>query len=279
MKFSKKSLNNSPVRYSTTFLILLLLLLLQKQQSTVTSATHISLRSQETQIVQHFRAQRPSSLNGTLHHIQLIFTALVTGKESDNKNDCIMPKVLPALEVAIEHVQQLGFPNTLIDVTLISRDTFCSAIYGPIGFFEIYTNWSHVDAVFGLPCEYVLAPISRYAGVWQIPVISSGGNAAEFEIKTDKYPTLTRIEVSNWGSVVHAIVDSFNWTRTALIYENEFTKTAHSVCLFCMAMIHKKIERMSVVQQAFDKESLHRDKIAQMLIALSKQVRSKYYIS
>lgn len=240
-----------------------------------------------SELKQHFTA--PTTTITTHHHKAevihktLIFAALLPSHELDNKNDCILPKVLSVLELAIHHVQRMAFVhNAQIDVTLISRDTNCSSVHGPLGFFEIYMQQPEINAVWGLPCEYVLAPISRYAGVWQIPVFTSAGNAADFQNKATSYPTLTRLkgaQANNLGNAVRAIIDSFNWTRTALIYQNEHTKIkGNSVCFFCMSVVHDKLYEYnaSSYQQAFDTDQWKKADIERMLLNLSKQTRSKY---
>ncbi|EDV94937.1 GH13987 [Drosophila grimshawi] len=221
-------------------------------------------KSQRTQLVQQFPSTSNDHNHPQLHRDalrvrrrQLVFVALLPSVESDNKNDCIMPKVLPVLELGIAHVQRMGFVGGVqIDITLIARDTFCSSTYGPLGFFEIYTQWPEMNAIFGLPCEYVLAPISRYADVWQIPLLTTGGNAGEFSKKAESYSTLTRLkgaQVNNLGNMVRALLNTYNWTRTALIYQNENAKIkGNSVCFLCLAAIHATIERESVYQLGFD---------------------------
>lgn len=39
------------------------------------------------------------------------------------------------------------------------------------------------DVFFGPFLDYLLAPVTRYAGVWDIPVITSGGFAEAFNFK------------------------------------------------------------------------------------------------
>ncbi|KAH8381881.1 hypothetical protein KR009_000760 [Drosophila setifemur] len=243
------------------------------EHSFKTPETKNSHKSQSTELVQHFRSLPPAH-----DRKQLVFLALLPSVESDNKNDCIMPKVLPVLELGIRHIQRLGFVGGVhVDIQLISRDTFCSSKYGPIGFFEIYTQWPEVNAVFGLPCEYVLAPISRYADVWQVPVLTTGGNAKEFNKKSESYSTLTRLkgaQVNNLGNVVRAILNSFNWTRTALIYQNENAKVkGNSVCFLCLAAIHDTIEEHSVYQLGFDTTTWTKADITRMLKNVATQTR------
>lgn len=246
--------------------------------------TKNSQKSQRTQLVQHFPSNvyhHSSHRHGAhVQRRQLIFVALLPSVESDNKNDCIMPKVLPVLELGIAHVQRLGFVGGVqMDITLISRDTYCSSTYGPLGFFEIYTQWPEMNAIFGLPCEYVLAPISRYADVWQIPLLTTGGNAGEFSKKAESYSTLTRLkgaQVNNLGNMVRAILNTYNWTRTALIYQNENAKIkGNSVCFLCLAAIHDTIEKESVYQLGFDTAHWTKDYIIRLLRSVAIRSRSK----
>lgn len=46
--------------------------------------------------------------------------------------------------------------------------------------------YSSTDAFIGLICKYVLAPISRFSGVWGIPVITPGGLSEAFNLKVRK---------------------------------------------------------------------------------------------
>ena len=48
------------------------------------------------------------------------------------------------------------------------------------------------DVFLGPVCEYVLASVCRFAGVWNTPVFSPGGHPEDFNHK-DKYKTLTRL--------------------------------------------------------------------------------------
>ncbi|EDW97393.2 atrial natriuretic peptide receptor 1 isoform X2 [Drosophila yakuba] len=248
------------------------------EHSFKTPETKNSHKSKSTELVQHFPSLPSPDHRRLGARKQLVFVALLPSVESDNKNDCIMPKVLPVLELGIRHVQRMGFVGgSHFDIQLISRDTFCSSKYGPIGFFEIYTQWPEVNAVFGLPCEYVLAPISRYADVWQVPVLTTGGNAKEFNKKSESYSTLTRLkgaQVNNLGNVVRAILNSFNWTRTALIYQNENAKVkGNSVCFLCLAAIHDTIEEHSVYQLGFDTSTWTKADITRMLKNVAMQSR------
>lgn len=49
------------------------------------------------------------------------------------------------------------------------------------------------DAFIGPGCEYVIAPVARYAGPWGIPVLTAGAQAEAFGYKQPSYSTLTRM--------------------------------------------------------------------------------------
>lgn len=237
--------------------------------------------SERTQIVRDFIAKRPVSPASIQYYKNLTFVALAPSLESDNKNDCILPKMLAALELGIRSIQNIGLAhNAIIDIKLIARDTFCSSVYGPIGLFEILTKYREINAVFGLPCDYVLAPIARYCGVWQIPVLTSGGNANDFNKKEESYPTLTRLKgatTKNLGHVVKAVTQHFNWSTTALIYANDDVKLkGNSLCFFCMSIVHDKLEKASVIQQGFDTSKLKGKSVETLLRKISKQARGEW---
>ena len=71
-------------------------------------------------------------------------------------------------------------------------------------------------------CDYVIAPVARYAGVWNIPVITPGGQAEAFRHKDPLYPTLTRLALGSY-SYVDALLSTlatFNWRVIGLFYHN-----------------------------------------------------------
>nr|AEL97641.1 guanylyl cyclase receptor [Bactrocera dorsalis] len=230
----------------------------------------------KSETVQKFIAPRRNDTPSYAEY-HIILLAMLPSTEADTNNDCFMAKMLPALELGIDAVQQHGFHEAYIDFTLIARDSFCSSIYGPIGFYEVLLQQPNLNAIFGLPCEYVLAPISRYAGAYSIPVVTTGGSASAFGKKAGNFPTLTRLhgtQGNNLGNAVFAIINEFNWTRTALIYESDnIDDKGYSVCFFCSYVIHDKLGARSVMQQGFDRNTWNGTKITNMLKKLSKEVR------
>lgn len=51
----------------------------------------------------------------------------------------------------------------------------------------------HTDVFLGPMCDYVIAPVARYAGHWGIPVLTPGAQAEAFRHKHNQFSTLTRL--------------------------------------------------------------------------------------
>ena len=117
---------------------------------------------------------------------------LLPSKEGEGCDDCLLRPVLPIIELAIinvqamlnEYLEDTEYGNqTVIRFQRIYGDTKCSSTIGPLVAVEMVTSKTRPDVFIGLICKYVLAPVSRYAGVWNIPVITPGGLSEAFNLK------------------------------------------------------------------------------------------------
>ena len=124
------------------------------------------------------------SLFSSFHNSRQIHLALLlpsTPQTDQIINTQTLSAVLPVIELAIQNVKK----QRLLDgyeLVIHSRDTKCSSTIGPIAAFELH-NRNEADVFLGPICDYVLAPVARYASVWQKPVISTGGLASAFNFK------------------------------------------------------------------------------------------------
>ncbi|KAJ2954872.1 hypothetical protein O0L34_g3193 [Tuta absoluta] len=100
------------------------------------------------------------------------------------------------------------------------RDTECSSAAGPLAAFEFYINGS-ADAFIGPGCEYVIAPVARYASKWGIPVFTPGAQAEGFYYK-QQYSTLTRMmgSYTQAGFVLQRVFKEFKWNIISMVYHN-----------------------------------------------------------
>lgn len=86
--------------------------------------------------------------------------------------------ILPVIELAIRQIEEEKLLNG-IELLIHPRDTKCSSSFGPIEAFELHKQ-GVADVFLGPVCDYVLAPVARYAAVWETSVISTGGLASAF---------------------------------------------------------------------------------------------------
>lgn len=233
-------------------------------------------RSKKTEQMKRFSADNTNYINGEQYN-ELYFVVLATGSVKSNENDCILLKLLSTMELAIKHIQSLKFSGTNIDITLISRNTFCSSTYGSIGFFEIYSNFKNrINAIWGLPCDYVLAPISRHASVWEIPILSTSGRSRAFDDKEFTYSTLTRLMggVGAMAESMKGLINHFNWTKSAFIVQNSDEDVGNSVCFLCVVSIDEKIGIKGLKSFKFSME-LSEQNAREALYKISQSARSE----
>jgi hypothetical protein len=111
-------------------------------------------------------------------HIALL---LPSTPQNDQINTQTLSAILPVIDHAIKKVHNLNLLNGY-ELVIHPRDTKCSSTVGPLAAFDLHSR-EHADVFLGPICDYVLAPVARYAGVWGKPVISTGGQAAAFNFK------------------------------------------------------------------------------------------------
>lgn len=135
-------------------------------------------------------------------------------------------------------------------------------------------------------CDYVIAPVARYAGHWGIPVLTPGAQAEAFRHKKDQYSTLTRLagKVNNYdtymtfyfgkiwiifysygyiiinvgsyslvGEGFSKILARFGWRHVALFYHNFAVGSGkgHSLCHFTLGTVFTALNS-TPVYKSFD---------------------------
>ncbi|OXA44047.1 Atrial natriuretic peptide receptor 1 [Folsomia candida] len=169
-----------------------------------------------------------------------------------------MSKVLPSIMLAVrsDRISSL-LPGYRFEIN--HRNTNCSSTLGPLAAFEFYINKT-ADVFLGPMCDYVIAPVARYAGHWGIPVLTAGAQADAFRHKHDQYPTLTRMAGSYAlvGEAFHAILARFGWRHVALFYHNHAVGSGkgHSLCHFSLGTIYSALNN-TPVHRSFDETQEH----------------------
>ncbi|XP_076630682.1 atrial natriuretic peptide receptor 1 isoform X1 [Colletes latitarsis] len=136
-------------------------------------------------------------------------------------------------------------------------------------------NW-YSDAFLGPVCEYVIAPVARYAGVWGIPVLTAGGQAEAFRYKGEHYPTLTRMMGSHRlvGDALRHMLRRFGWKVAGLLYHNHAMASSrgNSECHFTLGAIFTALNQ-TPVHRSFNQETTAAADYRDLLAFVSKSAR------
>ena len=155
----------------------------------------------------------PYSLNKVLPSILHAVNVIENGEPiSQNNSHLINASQNKSSVQAINTFEHL---NAKYQFRIYYRDTNCSSSVGPLAAFDFFIEGS-VDVFFGPLCDYVLAPVTRYASAfWNIPVVTTGGQNDNFDIKGFYYRLLTRMNgsYSQMGSLLVQVSSSWNELR------------------------------------------------------------------
>ncbi|CAL1673800.1 unnamed protein product [Lasius platythorax] len=194
---------------------------------------------------------------------------------SDPHHEQSLPRVLPAVELAVEYVISPRGPLPGWSIGVDHRDSRCSSTYGPLAAFEFYINQT-ADAFLGPVCDYVIAPVARYAGVWDIPVLTAGAQAEAFRHKGEHYPTLTRMMGSHRlvGEALRHILRRFGWKIAGLLFHNHemASSRGNSECHFTLGAVYTALNQ-TPVHKSFNQETTTAEDYRNLLIFVSKSAR------
>lgn len=130
--------------------------------------------------IEKFNSVKPHKI-----HIALL---LPSSPPTDQVTTQTLAAILPVIELAIQNVKREKLLND-IELIVHPRDTKCSSTDGPLEAFELHYR-GEADVFLGPICDYVLAPVARYASKWETSVISTSGLAAAFNYKVSQCFTM-----------------------------------------------------------------------------------------
>ena len=129
----------------------------------------------------------------------------------------------------------------------------CSDIYGLLRAIEIYyltdegsrsasVQSSDIRVFYGPCCKYSLAPVARFAKIWDVPVITPGGLASSFT--REEFSMLIRYTApyDKAVDVLLKLLAKYNWWHLTLMYHNNLgpdkMKGLHMCYDFAAALLH-----------------------------------------
>lgn len=172
------------------------------------------------------QACRPqSSRNRTTFQVAAILPEVLTTPNPANKKHNWLfarERVSPAIDIALESARRDQILSG-VNITVRYANDRAESSYALRNAINYYLN-GEVDVFFGPILDYPLAPIARQAMFWKIPIITSGGMAADFQKERKAmYPMLTRISASfnSLAKSFRALFEMFKWDKVKLMYDKE----------------------------------------------------------
>ena len=188
---------------------------------------------------------------------------------------------LTAIDIAIDTVRKT---NLLPNHSLIKRvrDSKCSETIGPLEAIDLYVK-KEVNVYLGPVCDYAVAPISRFAPWWSIPVISAGAFVKAFDDKKE-YKTLRRIQgpYGKNAEFVWEVTRTFNWTRIGLIFnDNHKPLLGRTDHYFTLEPIYHMFKEYGLEPwyKAFDEKYPLTFDYGELLMEASTAARSKIFFT
>lgn len=155
-------------------------------------------------------------------------------------------RISPAIDLAIEKVKHSDNLRS-IRIKANYYGATCDATQPPLAAFKFYMN-NEVDIFFGPVCEYALAPVSRYSFHWNIPVISPGGMAHDFQDKTE-FGSLTRVGIT-FNGLSDSLLSMFryyNWRKVYVLYNsNGLDNVTFRFCFFTVSALAFQLTKENI---------------------------------
>ncbi|KAK6184927.1 hypothetical protein SNE40_007276 [Patella caerulea] len=127
----------------------------------------------------------------------------------------------PAIDMAIEHVQQLY--NDTIEFRYLYRDggSVCGSSVSGYSAAEVYYK-DNVSVFIGPGCSLAVEAVAHMAAKWNIPIITPAGSAGILADKT-QFPTLTRLSfgMQEYAAFYLDLLKLYDWNHVALFYESD----------------------------------------------------------
>ncbi|MPC90694.1 Atrial natriuretic peptide receptor 1 [Portunus trituberculatus] len=89
--------------------------------------------------------------------------------------------------MAISSRLHLQYHNTIVGKAVAASLLFLYPVL------PLTSRYSSTDVFLGPVEAYVLAPVARFSGAWNVPLLTPGGQPNAFDTRKD-YPLLTRLK-------------------------------------------------------------------------------------
>ncbi|RUS69013.1 hypothetical protein EGW08_023225 [Elysia chlorotica] len=152
-------------------------------------------------------------------------------------------RVKPALEKAVADLSEDGEKRwNFKKLTLLYADSKCDSGVTMNEAIQMAER-KRVSVFFGPVCDYAVAPVARQAPYWNIPLITTGATAFNFQYdKARTYRTLTRVGPANLKGLHEFLEGVFQeniWFRFKFIYDSTGQdEILHAFCHLLVEYMH-----------------------------------------
>ncbi|XP_077978603.1 gamma-aminobutyric acid type B receptor subunit 2-like isoform X2 [Glandiceps talaboti] len=159
--------------------------------------------------------------NGTTDVSRDLYFAALFPFTSEGPEREIALGVKPAIDLAIQHINNKSHILTGYRLNMESYDTKCNMAVGTRAFFDAMATGPLKMMVFGSVCSKVTAPIAE-AVLWWKQIQLSYANTEPFLSEREKYPTFFRTVPSeaDLNPAKLKLLEFFNWTHVATIHQD-----------------------------------------------------------
>ncbi|XP_077978832.1 gamma-aminobutyric acid type B receptor subunit 2-like [Glandiceps talaboti] len=166
-------------------------------------------------------AKRIDSQTIQVHSRKELYFGALFPFSSDNIESQIAWGAKPAIDLALQHVNEHSSILHSYNLQMKPYDTKCEMADGTKAFFEAMAEGPIKMMVFGGVCSNVTAPIAE-AVIWWKLVQLSYANTEPFLSEREKYPTFFRTVPSetNFNPAKLKLLQHFNWTTVATIHQD-----------------------------------------------------------
>lgn len=133
----------------------------------------------------------------------------------------------------------------------------------------------------GPVCPYVLAPVARYSGVWQTPIITTGGQVNTFRNKV-QYPLLTTVggTYDHFASFFIRLLDKFDWRTVSFLFHTYSATSGKgkSSCQFTLGEVYLRmggVRNENLTYEAFDEDNVDVGGFEEILEGVKNRARGK----
>lgn len=150
-----------------------------------------------------------------------------------------LQRVKPAIDIALEKIVNFTHLTSGFELVLRTADSKCDTSYPINEAFNFYMR-HECTVFFGPCCDYSAAPIARQIYFWNIPMVTTGAMASDFQEKADKYPYLTRVgpTINSLITPLITLMKQYNWTKFKQVYEPNGQNAIYRLCHFTADGLH-----------------------------------------